>query len=70
ERKFSLAKRRFGLGLLLTKREDTTKASIVLSIIAMNIDRLVALLLRLFKFVLSFFIFDVENRNLLEMTGY
>ncbi len=60
----------FGLDLLLTKREDTTKASIVLSIIAMNIDRLAALLLRLFKFVLSFFIFDVENRNLLEMTGY
>jgi len=28
------------------------------------------LLLRLFKFVLSFFIFDVENRELLEMTGY
>jgi len=26
--------------------------------------------LRLFKFVLSFFIFDVENRELLEMTGY
>lgn len=27
ERKFSLAKRKFGLGLLLTKREDTTRAS-------------------------------------------
>ena len=27
------------LGLLLTKREDTTKASIALSIIAINIDR-------------------------------
>lgn len=40
ERKFSLAKRKFGLGLLLTKREDTTKASILLSIIAMNIDLL------------------------------
>lgn len=62
ERKFSLAKRKFGLGLLLTKREDTTKASIVLSIIAMNIDRLAAMRLHLFKFVLSFFIFDVENR--------
>mgnify|MGYP002529984122 CR=1 FL=1 len=70
ERKFSLAKRRFGLGLLLTKREDTTKASIVLSIIAMNIDRLAAMLLRFFKFVFNFFIFDVENRDLLEMIGY
>ena len=58
ERKFSLAKRRFGLGLLLTKREDTTKASIVLSIIAMNIDRLASMLLCLIKFILSFFVFD------------
>ena len=70
ERKFSLAKRKFGLGLLLTKREDTTQASIVLSIIAMNIDRLAALLLRLLKFILSFFIFDDDNRRILEMAGY
>ena len=61
ERKFSLAKRKFGLGLLLTKREDTTKASIVLSIIAMNIDRLAALLLRLLKYILSFSFF--RNRK-------
>jgi hypothetical protein len=54
ERKFSLAKRKFGLGLLLTKREDTTKASIVLSIIAMNIDRLAAMVLRLIQFLLNF----------------
>ena len=54
ERKFSLAKRKFGLGLLLTKREDTTRASIVLSIIAMNIDRLAAMLLRFIQFVLNF----------------
>ena len=62
ERKFILSKRKFGLGLLLTKREDTTKASIALSVIAMNIDRLAAMLLRLLKFTLSFFIFD--NRKL------
>lgn len=54
ERKFSLAKRKFGLGLLLTKREDTTRASIVLSIIAMNIDRLAAMLLRFIQFVLNY----------------
>ena len=54
ERKFSLAKRKFGLGLLLTKREDTTKASIVLSIIAMNIDRLAAMLLRFIHFLVNF----------------
>lgn len=54
ERKFSLAKRKFGLGLLLTKREDTTRASIVLSIIAMNIDRLAAMLLHFIQFVLNY----------------
>jgi hypothetical protein len=54
ERKFSLAKRKFGLGLLLTKREDTTRASIVLSIIAMNIDRLAAMLLRFLWFVMNY----------------
>ena len=53
ERKFSLAKRKFGLGLLLTKREDTTRASIVLSVIAMNIDRLAAMLLRFWKIVIN-----------------
>ena len=54
ERKFSLAKRKFGLGLLFTKREDTTRASIVLSIIAMNIDRLAAMLLHFIQFVLNY----------------
>ena len=54
ERKFSLAKRKFGLGLLFTKREDTTRASIVLSIIAMNIDRLAAMLLRFIQLILNF----------------
>ena len=44
ERKFNLAKRKFCLGLFLTKREDTTKASTVLSIIAMNIDCFAAML--------------------------
>ena len=54
ERKFSLAKRKFGLGLLLTEREDTTSASIDLSIIAMNIDRLAAMLLRFIQLFLNF----------------
>lgn len=53
ERKFSLAKRKFGLDLLLTKREDTTRASIVLSIIAMNIGRLAVMLLRFIQFLLN-----------------
>lgn len=69
ERKFSFAKHKFGLGLLLMKREDTTKASIVVSVIAMNIDRLAALLLRFFKFILSFLLFDDKNKILFENFG-
>ena len=52
ERKFSLAKRKFGLGLIRTKLENTTKSSILLSIIAMNVDRLTSLLIRWFLWVL------------------
>jgi hypothetical protein len=58
ERRFSLAKRKFGLDLLVTKRENTTKASIVLSVIAMNLDRLAAALLRFVIFLTRFFGLD------------
>ena len=54
ERKFSLAKRKFGLGLIMTKREDTTKASILLSIIAMNLDRLAMIFLDFILMILSY----------------
>jgi IS5 family transposase len=40
ERSFSLSKRCYGLGKISTKLEETTGCSIVLSILAMNIDRL------------------------------
>jgi hypothetical protein len=43
ERKFGLSKRSHGLGLIMTKREDTTRSSIVLSIILMNLDSLLRL---------------------------
>ena len=52
ERKFSLAKRKFGLGLIRTKLEDTTKSSILLAIIAMNVDRLSHLFIRWIFWVL------------------
>ena len=42
ERSFSLAKRCFGLGLIVTKLDVTTRSSIALSVIAMNVDRLAA----------------------------
>ena len=50
ERKFSLAKRKFGLGLLYTKLKSTTVSSILLSVIAMNIDRLASMFLQVFYF--------------------
>ena len=40
ERAFSLAKRRYGLGLITAKLDTTTRSSIALSIIAMNVNRL------------------------------
>ena len=43
ERSFSLAKRCYGLGLIRTKLDTTTRSSICLSIIAMNVDRLTAI---------------------------
>ncbi len=52
ERKFSLAKRKFGLGLIRTKLEYTTKSSILLAIIAMNVDRLLSLFIRWLFWVL------------------
>ena len=54
ERAFSLAKRCYGLGLIRTKLETTTRSSVSLSIIAMNIGRLSSVLLcRFLKSVFS-----------------
>jgi IS5 family transposase len=40
ERAFSLAKRKYGLGLITAKLDTTTRSSIALSIIAMNVNHL------------------------------
>lgn len=53
ERAFSLAKRSFGLGLITTRLENTTRSSIVLSIIAMNVDHLTR-----FSFMRFFIVFS------------
>ncbi len=57
ERKFGLSKHSHGLGLIMTKREDTTRSSIVLSIISMNLDSL----LRLSLFQILILIFSRYN---------
>lgn len=53
ERAFSLAKRCYGLGKIMTKLDTTTRGSIALSILAMNVDRLASL--SLFGFLISLF---------------
>ena len=53
ERAFSLAKRCYGLGRIMTKLDITTRSSIALSILAMNVDRIASL--SLFHFLISLF---------------
>lgn len=40
ERAFALAKQKYGLGLITSRLDETTRCSIELSIIAMNVDRI------------------------------
>ena len=44
---FALAKSKYGLGLIISKLDQTTGSSIVLSVVAMNMDRIYRSLLRL-----------------------
>ncbi len=53
ERAFSLAKGSYGLGLIKTKLEETTRGSIVLSILVMNINRKLKMFFR--KIFISIF---------------
>ena len=65
ERGISLAKRCYGLGLIRTKLDTTTRSSIVLSIIAMNVDRLAV-----YSFVeLLIFIFQCTNLDIRWYAG-
>ena len=49
ERAFVLAKQKYGLGLITSRLDATTRCSIALSVIAMNVDRLCRLLLHFFS---------------------
>lgn len=63
ERRFSLAKRCFGLGMIRTKLEDTTRSSIGLSVIAMNVARLAACFLHTILVMLLRRIFLPKKRG-------
>jgi len=76
ERKSSLAKRFFGPGLIKTKLDTTTMSSVSLSIIAMNVDRLMTCsffdLIRyisesVFRVVFRIFIADAGVKTRLEI---
>lgn len=60
ERAFSLAKGSYGLGLIRTRLEDTTRGSIILSILVMNINRKLKMFLRLF-FISIFSRFNIRK---------
>jgi IS5 family transposase len=51
ERRFSLAKRKCGMGLIMTKLEDTIGHSIAMSIVVLNLRKLGTLLLRFLWFL-------------------
>ena len=48
ERAFALAKQKYGLGLITSKLDQTTRSSIALSVLAMNVDQIYRSLMRLF----------------------
>ena len=52
ERSFRLAKRCYGLGRIMTKLDVTTRSSIALSILVMNVARIAARSLHLFLMVM------------------
>ena len=58
ERGFSLAKRKFGLGCVVTKLDSTSRSSIALSIIAMNLHRLTAFS---FSIIIVWFLFWIKR---------
>lgn len=50
ERAFALAKQRYGLDKIVTKLDETTRSSIILSVIVMNISKIMGIFLRQFLY--------------------
>lgn len=70
ERAFALAKQKYGLGLITSRLDETTRSSIALSVIAMNVDRINRSLLRLFFDIVfsrckqhEFMLINIQNNN-------
>lgn len=76
ERAFALAKQKYGLGLITSKLDQTTRSSIALSVVAMNVDQIYRSLLRLFfDIVLSrfkqhyFMLIFIQNTHKKELVS-
>jgi len=67
ERGFSLAKRCFGLGLIRTKLDTTTRNSIALSLLAMNLDKMAGCLFIPERFLLL--IMNIWPKNRLKISS-
>jgi IS5 family transposase len=62
ERRFSLAKRKYGMGMLYTRLQETTMSSIALSILLMNLNKVLLCRKLLAYFLLSKFIAATKFR--------
>lgn len=54
ERKFSLAKRKCGIGLIMTKLSETVKHTIALSIIVLNLRKVLCAFFNMLTFLMNF----------------
>ena len=68
ERGFSLAKRCFGMGLITTKLDITTRSSIALSIIAMNLSNLARAILLAILFPI--FLLKLQNNEQFKLLDH
>ena len=70
ERAFALAKQKYGIGQATSRLDETTRSSIVLSVIAMYVDRICRSRLRLFYDIVfsryrqhEFMLIFIQNNN-------
>ena len=66
EGSYGVGKRKYGLGLIKTKLEDTTKSVIILQFLVMNLDRRLRSLLSQFWIR---FICEIKEKNLAAANG-
>ena len=63
ERKFSLAKRKCGMGLIMTKLPETTRHSIAMSIVVLNLRKVLFPLFDMLLLNLKFTTLNCQNLN-------